>query len=110
MANGHGGARTGAGRKPNNEKYASQIGAAYQRIADHLPQLIENLITLADGVTVKETDADGVVDIYAKPPDRKANEYLINRIAGTPTQHIEADVDGDGPLFKVYIGLDSDQV
>jgi hypothetical protein len=43
-------------------------------------------------------------------PDRKANEYLINRIAGTPTQHIEADLDGDGPLFKVYVGIDPDQV
>jgi hypothetical protein len=43
-------------------------------------------------------------------PDRKANEYLINRIAGTPTQRIEADIDGDGPLFKVYIGIDPDQV
>jgi hypothetical protein len=43
-------------------------------------------------------------------PDRRANEYLINRIAGTPTQHLEADVDSDGPLFKVYLGLDPDQV
>src|SRR5438128_5674633 len=73
----NGGARSGAGRKPNNVKYASQIDVANTRIADHLPQLIENLITLADGVTVKEVDDDGVVDIYTKPPDRKANEYLI---------------------------------
>jgi len=43
-------------------------------------------------------------------PDRRANEYLINRIAGTPTQHLEADVDSDGPLFKVYLGLDPNQV
>lgn len=31
-------------------------------------------------------------------PDRKANEYLINRIAGTPTQQITVDPDPDGAI------------
>lgn len=31
-------------------------------------------------------------------PDRRANEYLINRIAGTPTQRVELDPDPDGAL------------
>jgi Family of unknown function (DUF5681) len=98
------------GRPRRADRYADQIAALDNMIADALPGLLANLMTLANGVMVKETDDDGVVDIYAKPPDRKANEYLINRIAGTPTQRIEADIDSGGPLFKVYIGIDSDLV
>lgn len=49
MANGHGGARPGAGRKPKAEKYESQIEAANQQIADHLPMIVGNLLKLAGG-------------------------------------------------------------
>ena len=31
-------------------------------------------------------------------PDRRANEYLINRIAGTPTQRLDLDHDPDGDM------------
>lgn len=142
----HGGARAGAGRKPNNDKYASQIAAMNDRLADGIPTRLDALELLADGgyeqiqevwepaglifVTKQVVTKDGTASMkeLAFPeltpeqlvcvkrtrsiaaPDRKANEYLINRIAGTPTQHIEADLDGDGPLFKVYVGIDPDQV
>jgi hypothetical protein len=146
MSNGHGGARAGAGRKPNNTKYASQIEAMKDRLAERLGTRIDMLELLADGgfeqiqevwepaglieITKQVVTNDGTVNVrelafpHLDPeqlvcvkrtrsiaaPDRKANEYLINRIAGTPTQHIEADVDGDGALYKVYIGIDPTQV
>lgn len=49
MANGHGGARPGAGRPPKAETYESEIGAANKKIADHLPMLVDNLLKLAAG-------------------------------------------------------------
>lgn len=144
--NNHGGARAGAGRKPNNTKYASQIDAMKDRLAAQLDSRIDVLEMLADGnieqitevfepaglieITKQVVTKEGTVSMrelafpHLDPeqlvcikrtrslslPDRKANEYLINRVAGTPTQHIEADLDGDGPLFKVYVGIDPDQV
>jgi hypothetical protein len=93
---GTGGARPGAGRKTKAEKFATAIARAEKRIADRLPQLIDNLIALADGVTVQEVDKDGEAVIFTRPPDFKANEYLINRILGKPTEMIEAEVSGPG--------------
>jgi len=72
---GTGGARPGAGRKPRSEKFARPIAAAEKRIADHLPKLIDNMIEQADA------------------GDYKANEYLINRIMGKPTERHEHDID-----------------
>lgn len=44
-----GGARVGAGRKPRAEKFARPIAAAEKRIADRLPELVDNLLLLAAG-------------------------------------------------------------
>lgn len=49
MANAHGGKRAGAGRKPKAEKFAPQIDRAEKRIADRLPELIDNQFALALG-------------------------------------------------------------
>lgn len=87
-----------SGRPRKADLYAEQIATADAQIAAHLPQLLANLFALADGVMVKEVDDDGVVDIYAKPPDRKANEYLINRLAGTPTARREITGEDGGPI------------
>ena len=43
-------------------------------------------------------------------PDRAAQQYLINRILGTPTAVIEASDGAGGPLFKAYLGVDPDRV
>jgi hypothetical protein len=98
MANGRGGARAGAGRKPKAQKFVAEVADAERRIVDRLPQLIDNMFLLADGVTVQTVDDEGGMRVYTRPPDRKANEYLINRILGTPTQRIEVDPDPDGDL------------
>ena len=57
MANGHGGARRGAGRKPKAEKFARPIAGLERRLADALPDLGEALLKLASGGTprVEET-------------------------------------------------------
>jgi len=79
---GTGGARPGSGRKVKAEKYSGPIAAAEDRIAVRLPDLIDNLFVLADGVTVREPMPNGGERTYTKPPDYKANEYLLNRIMG----------------------------
>jgi hypothetical protein len=96
MAGKNGGARPGAGRKPRAELHARPIKVAEKRIADRLPLLIDNLFTLADGVTIQEEDEDGNPRIYSRPPDRHANEYLVNRILGKPTERSESDVSLSG--------------
>lgn len=135
MANGHGGARAGAGRKPKAQKFQAEIATLERGIADRLPQLLANMLLLADGgfeQVVETWEPAGLIerDDYTpgddgkvirtrvlvfpdKPgdelvlirrtssiaaPDRKANEYLINRVAGTPTQQLEIDPDPDGAI------------
>lgn len=96
---GLGGARPGAGRPRKRDKYSGQIVAAENRIADRLPQYIDNLARLADGIFREEEDEHGIKFIYTTPPDRQANEYLINRILGKPTERqINEFGDGDEKL------------
>lgn len=100
---GNGGARPGAGRKKKTEKFETDINKAEKRIRDRLPELIDNMFILAGGVVVQELDEkDGIVNVYSKPPDRQANEYLINRIMGKPTERQE--VGGmDGAAIRVQV-------
>lgn len=121
-----GGTRPGAGRKRKADKYQPQINKAEKRIADRLPQLIDNLMHLADGgySRVKEKWAPaGTVLVgagemqrkaFPKLPDdelvmvervteiadkdRAANEYLINRVMGKPTERVEQEVDVKGEV------------
>jgi hypothetical protein len=93
---GHGGSRRGSGRKSKSERFLGPIAEAEARIADRLPSLIDNLFTLADGVTVEEPMPNGGVQVYTRAPDRQANEYLINRIMGKPVERLEhSGEDGD---------------
>lgn len=115
-----------AGRPRKAERFASAIAAAEQQIADQLPKLLVNMLKLANGgyyedelelqpagsVTVgsgefasllyPDKPADELVVVKKKrrraAPDRKANEYLIDRILGRPTQAVEIDADPDGSL------------
>ena len=89
---GHGGARQGSGRKRVRDVFERPIRRAEQQIADRLPELIENLLRLAKGVTVQEEHRDGGTPVYTRPPDRAANEYLINRLLGKPTEMTESEV------------------
>ncbi len=89
-----------AGRPRKTDKYGGHIAQIEDMIADRLPSLVENLLELADGVTVQEVTAEGGVRVYTRPPDRQANEFLINRILGKPTERRElTGADGD-PLIS----------
>lgn len=50
MPQGRGGAGRGQGRKPKATKYESSIIKAEKRAADKLPDIIDNLFRLADGL------------------------------------------------------------
>jgi hypothetical protein len=69
-------------------------------IADRLPKLIHNLFALADGVTVAETTEHGQ-RVYTKPPDRRACEYLVNRILSRPTERVEHGGAVDVPAWEL---------
>lgn len=96
---GHGGKRAGAGRKTRAEKHATAINRAEKRIADRLPQLIDCLFELAEGVRVQEIDLTGKPTVYTRPPCFKAASYLVDRIIGKPVQAVEADVTSGGQSF-----------
>lgn len=76
------------------------ITKADRRIAKNLVRYIENLERLADGVLVEDVNiVTGDVGVYQKPPDRQANEYLINRIMGKPTERTELTGEGGGEIL-----------
>jgi hypothetical protein len=117
-----------AGRPRKAEKYAGQIAAAEDQIADRLPELLAAQFQLALGgyERVEEEwlparliyvgSGESAVRAYPDLPgdqlvlvkrkssiadaDRQAGQYLINRILGTPTQAIDATIDTpeDGAL------------
>ena len=91
-----GGARPGAGRPRKENLYASAIRAAEQQVADKLPHLVGRMLELANGVIVsEENERTGERNVYERPPDRQAIEYLWNRLAGKPSEHVELDADVD---------------
>ncbi len=99
IVSGHGGARTGAGRKPKRDKHSGAINRAEKKIVDSLPEIVEAQIKLALGILVQsEPDENGVVEVFNKAPDVKAGQYLIDRILGKPTQKQEISGEEGGPL------------
>lgn len=85
----HGGARQGAGRRAKAEVHRDSIRVAEGKIRDRLPDIVDWLMALAEGVQVEDTDLTGRAVVYRKPPDRAACEYLMDRIMGKPTQPVE---------------------
>jgi hypothetical protein len=117
-----------AGRPRKAEKYAGQISAAEDWVADRLPEILAAQFKLALGGyerVEEEWQPAGLIYVgsgesacraYPDLPsdelvltkrkssiadaDRAAGQYLINRILGTPTQAIDATIDTpeDGAL------------
>lgn len=116
----------GPGRRKKADKFARPIARAEKQIADQLPALVDNMLSLAHGGYERieeEWQPAGLVyvgsgefarrafpDLPDDTPvlvkrkrsiadkDRQANEYLINRILGKPTEKTEiAGADG-GPI------------
>lgn len=89
----------GPGRPKTSVKHAAPIAKAEKLIADRLPQLIENMFLLADGVLVEEINiVTGMPQVFKEKPDRAANEYLINRILGKPTDRQEHSGPDGNPI------------
>jgi hypothetical protein len=154
MANGHGGARPGAGRPSKAQLYADDIRATEQAIVDRLAEVVavqlaaatDNIVVIdevyepAGMLTIQRTvigpsgevratepafpnlDPEQLVLVRrtrrVSGPDLRTGQYLINRIAGTPTQKLEADLDTPtdgvlaqflGAVAKAYGGPDSDE-
>jgi hypothetical protein len=109
VAEGHGGARPNSGPKPKRQRFEGEITKADKRLAKNLIRHIENMERLADGVMVEETNViTGKPVVYQRPPDRQANEYLINRIMGKPTERQEHKHEGEIGTYAVDIGGTSD--
>jgi hypothetical protein len=96
-----GGPRPGSGRKPKATRLVvSDVNRLTRdQVEEWLPKLLSNLKILADGgfERVEEkfsrNQAGDLVLIERKvsiaEPDRAANEYLINRLLGKPTERQE---------------------
>jgi hypothetical protein len=109
MAGPNGGARPGAGRKPKAQVYESEITKADRRIAKNLVRYIENMEQLADGLMLEETDTrTGRTRVYTTAPDRQANEYLINRIMGKPTERVDQEHSGGITIAVSYADASTD--
>lgn len=131
----NGGARSGSGRKRNNEKYAAPVATFHDQAASDIDARYRALAFLADGgyeeieevyepaglimvnkevitedgrsVNVKEPafphlDPEQLVCVQRKKkiaaPDRAANIYLVDRLAGKPVAAVEVDPDPEGTL------------
>lgn len=78
MSEQHGGARSNAGRKRKIEKYQSAIEKAELRIAQKLPDILENLEILADGgqqVVTEKYQPAGLVTLTKQ--DDEGNAYQV---------------------------------
>ena len=88
----------GPGRPKKADNNAGAVAAAEKQIRDRLPSLIENMFKLAEGVWYEDTGPTGVKVVYKERPNYKANEYLINRIAGKPTERQEVSGPEGSPI------------
>ena len=116
----------GPGRPRRADKHAGAVAKAEKQIRDRLPDLVDNMLHLANGGyerVEEEWQPAGLVYVgsgeYARrafpelPPDqpvlvkrktsiadrdRAANEYLINRIMGKPTERTELSGPNGDPI------------
>jgi hypothetical protein len=115
VANGHGGARPGAGRKTRAERFARPIASAERQIADKLSELVQTELQLAleGGERVEERYAAAgtvlIEDVIEPPegrpvkvkrpafPDKPADELvLVERkvtTLGPDRQAVEYSID-----------------
>jgi hypothetical protein len=134
MENQHGGARPRAGRKRKRSKYELTVAEAEDKVVDHLPAIVDNLIVLADGgyekyeyeyqlactLTYPVEKEDGTTyqklvfpdkkpdemvlvrkKVWKADRDRAANQYLVDRIMGKPTQKQDIELNAKGLQITV---------
>ncbi len=101
-----GGKRLGAGRKPLAVKRLTEKQLMDEWIKRDLEDYYNNLRALAMGeILVQKADerTRSKKRIYRVPPDRAANEYLINRLLGRPTEPVELSGEQDTLLGVVLL-------
>ena len=86
----NGGARPGAGRKAKAEKFAGPIAKVEERIADRLPQIVDNLEAIADG------NAPRVEEKW-----EPAGTLMIEKLATDPDGNQMFDAKGNPVTVKV---------
>lgn len=122
------------GRPKKADKFAAPVARAEKQIVDKLPSLIENMLILANGgyERIEEQWApagslfigsgkDAVPMYPDKEPDelvlvkrtrsiadkdRAANQYLIDRIMGKPTERQEVSGPDGGPVPVTFFNYD----
>lgn len=82
----------------NRELFASEL------LTSFLPECLANIKRLADGVKVKKTNSKGREFVYERPPNLRANMYLIDRLLGGPRRSIELS-GKDGGAIPIMIVL-----
>ena len=123
------------GRPKKADKFAAPIARAERQIVDKLPQLIENMVHLANGgyervqeewapagslyvgsgqfatrmYPDKEDDELVLVKrtVSIADKDRAANQYLIDRIMGKPTERQEVSGPEGGPVPVAFYNYDA---
>jgi hypothetical protein len=78
-------------------------GELEDELVTHVRRCIDNLMALANGVMVKVETKDGTIDAFERPPDRLANEYILNRLLGRPPSKkpLAAAEAEDEPLIDI---------
>lgn len=84
---------------PRRIKQAHAIERAELFLARKLPQHLQKLMELANGVVVLgKEDLEGDSTVYVTPPDRQALQFLIERGMGKATNKMEIAGEGGGPI------------
>ncbi|MCR4338252.1 MAG: hypothetical protein NUW01_00035 [Gemmatimonadaceae bacterium] len=84
-----GGARPGSGRKKKAVLLAGSIERIKADIEALAPKIGPALDDLVVGIFVEERIGDGVRRVYQRPPDIRAIQEVVNRIAGKVTDKVE---------------------
>lgn len=88
--------------KKSREEVNKLIKMANGRISDRLPEIIDKLIELGQGVdAIGYTRGNGDPYVYSIPPNFRALEYLCNRVLGKPVD--EATLGRDGEVAEIRV-------
>ena len=89
------------GRIAHRIKNRNAIEKAELYLRKNLPKYLKNIEKLANGISAMKINRQGEEEIFLIPPDRQANEYLIDRGMGKAPSRVEITGEGGGPLQYV---------
>ena len=90
------------GEKKSREEVNKLIKMANGRISERLPEIIDKLIELGQGVeAIGYERGNGNPYVYSIPPNFRALEYLCNRVLGKPVD--ETTLMGDNQVAEITV-------